>query len=67
MGRQLGWKKSVLLICQALKVFVNALTAPEKYSLRIRDNLTQPIQMQLSQIEEFLSNFFLIFEIHIKF
>ena len=36
------------------------MTARDKCPLRNRDNLTQPIQMQLSQIEEVLSNFFSI-------
>ena len=42
-------------------MFVNILTAEEKYSLLNRDNLKQPIHMQLSQKEktcsEFLSQF----------
>ena len=32
-----------------LGLFFNTLTADEKYSLLYRDNLTQPIQMQLSK------------------
>ena len=32
-----------------LRLFVNKLTADDKYSLVIRGNLTQPIQMHLSQ------------------
>ena len=43
------------------------MTARDKCPLRNRDNLTQPIQMQLSQIEEVLSNFFFNFEIYIIF
>ena len=66
--KAIGLEKSLLLICKILKVFVNALTANDKYSLRNRDNLTQPIQMQLSQNQEILSEiFFWIFEIYIKF
>ena len=57
----MGWKKSLLLICKVLKLFVNALTSRDKYSLRNRDNLTQPIQMQLSQKQETLSEFFFAF------
>ena len=64
---ELDWKKSLLLICKVLKLFVNALTARDKYSIRNRDNLTMPIQMQLSQMQEFSSDFFFIFEIYIKF
>ena len=59
--KQLVWKKSLLIICKVLKLFVNALTARDKYSLRDRHNLTQPIQMQLSEKEKNLSPFFLHF------
>ena len=39
-------------------MFVNALTARDKYSLGDRHNLTQPIQMQLSEKEKIFSQFF---------
>ena len=39
--------------------FVNTLTADDKYFLLSRDNLTQPIQMQLSQKEKKLFSIFL--------
>ena len=43
-------------------MFINALTARDKYSLRNRENLTQSIQRQLSQKEEtFLEFFFFSF------
>ena len=42
-------KKSVLVRHKALKLFVNTLSADDKYSLLKRDNLTQPIRTQLSQ------------------
>ena len=45
-------KKSLLLICKILRLFVNTLSAVAKYSLPNRDNLTQAIQMQLSQKEK---------------
>ena len=54
-------KKSLLLICKVLKLFVNALTAHDKYSLPNGDNLRQPNQMQLSEKQETSSNFFLHF------
>ena len=39
-------------------MFVNILTADDKYSLLNRDNLRQPIQMQLSQKQKkFFSQF----------
>ena len=42
-------KKSVLVRHKALKLFINTLSADDKYSLLKRDNLTQPIRTQLSQ------------------
>ena len=38
-------------------MFVNILTADDKYSLLNRDNLRQPIQMQLSQKHKTFSQF----------
>ena len=50
------------------RLFVNTLAASDKYSLYNRDNLTQPIQMPLSQTQKtFLSFDFSIFEFQIKF
>ena len=43
------------MIGKVLKLFVNALTAGDKYFLRDRHNLAQPIQMQLSEKEKTLS------------
>ena len=51
-------EKFLLMRCKVLKLFVNVLTAREKFSLRNRDNLTQPIQMQLPQKQETLSQSF---------
>ena len=59
--KQLGLKKSLLMICKVLKLFVNAFTVGDKDSLRDRYNLTQPIQMQLSEKEKTLSQFFFQF------
>ena len=42
-------------------MFVNKLTADDKYSLLNRDNLTQPIGTQLFQKEKASSEFFLAF------
>ena len=39
-------------------MFVNTLTAHDKYSLLNRDNLTQPIRMILSQKQKAFSQFF---------
>ena len=38
-------------------MFVNILTANDKYSLLNRDDLSQPIQMQVSQKEKKFSQF----------
>ena len=49
------------LIWKVWKLFVNTLTADEKYSLLNRDNLTQPIQMNLSHKQNFFSQSFCAF------
>ena len=54
-------KKSVLFRRKALYLFVNTLTADDKYSLLNRDNLTQPIPTQLSERHNNFSGFFLAF------
>ena len=56
--RKLKWKNYLLLICKILGLSVNTLIADDKYSPLKRENLTQPIQMQLSKKKKFL-NFFL--------
>ena len=55
LGKQLSYKKSLLVICKISKLFPNTLTADGKYSLPDRDNLTQRIQIQLSQKQKTLS------------
>ena len=42
-------------------MFVNTLTADDKYSLLNRDNLRQPIWTLLSQKQKTFSGFFLAF------
>ena len=49
MGRQLNCKKSLLVICKILRLFVNTFSAVDKYSLPNREYLTQTIQIQLSE------------------
>ena len=49
LPRKLSWKKSLLLTCQILGLLVNTLATDEKYPVLNRENLTIPIQMQLSQ------------------
>ena len=54
-------EKSLLVIHKILIVFVNTLTADDKHYLLNRDNLTQPIQMQLYQKQKTFSPFFFEF------
>ena len=42
-------------------MFVNRLTADDKYSIVNRDDLTQPIRTKLSQKQNAFSQFFLTF------
>ena len=62
VASQLTWKKSLLLTCKILGLLFNTLAADEKNPVLHRDNLTIPVQMQLSQKEntfsQFLSEFF---------
>ena len=56
-----SWRMSPLVIYKILELFVNILTDDDKYSLLTRDNLAQPIQMQLSKKKMFsklFSSFF---------
>ena len=50
-------RMSPLVIYKILRLFINILTADDKYSLLIRDNLAQPIQLQLSKKESFTKLF----------
>ena len=45
-GRQFSCKKFLLVIWQRLRLFVNPMSAVDKYSLPKRDNLMQPIHTQ---------------------
>ena len=51
----------MLVICKILRLFVNTLTDDHKYCLLYRDNLTQPIQILLSQKQKTFSEFFSTF------
>ena len=44
---KLSWRKSLLVICKILGLFLNTLTAVDEYSLLYSNNLTKPIQMEL--------------------
>ena len=51
----------MLVLCKILRLLVNTLTDDDKYSLLYRDNLTQPIQILLSQKQNTFSHFFSAF------
>ena len=51
----------MLELCKILGLFVNTLTDDDKYCLLYRDNLTQPIQIRLSQKQKTFSRFFSAF------
>ena len=61
LWRQLSCKKSLLVICKLSRLFPNSLSAYGKYSLFNRDNLSQPIQMQLSRKQKTFSELFSAF------
>ena len=48
----------MLVLCKILRLFVCILTDDEEYSLLYSDNLTQPIQILLSQKQRTFSQFF---------
>ena len=51
----------MLVLCKFLRLLVKTLTDDEKYSLPYRENLTQPIQILLSQKRKAFSQFFFEF------
>ena len=53
----------MLVLCKILGFFLNTLTDEDKYSLLYRENLTQPIQVLLSQKQQ---TFFQIFSTFLK-
>ena len=59
--RQFSCKKSLLVICKSLRLFVNTMSAVDKCSLPNTDNLMQPIHMQLSEKVKNFSGFFNVF------
>ena len=54
-------KKSVLVRRKALELFVNTLSADDKYSFLNRDNLAEPLRTRLSQKQKPFHQFFLAF------
>ena len=61
LPRKFSWKKFFLLTCQILGLLANTLATDEKYPVLNRDNLTIPIEMQLSQKQKVFLNFLLLF------
>ena len=53
----------MLVLCNILRLFVNTLTDDDKYCLLYRDNLTENIQILLSEKEK---TFFQIFSPFLK-
>ena len=49
------------MIHKILGLFLNTLTVDDKHYMLNRDNLTQPIQLQLSQKQKTFSQFFFAF------
>ena len=49
------------MIHKILRLFVNTLTVNDKHYLLNRDNLTEPIQIQLSQKQKNFSDLFFAF------
>ena len=49
------------MIHKILRLFVNTLIVDDKHYLLNRDNLTQPIQIQLSEKQKTFSEFFFAF------
>ena len=58
---KLSWKKTALLWLIILRLFVNTLTADDKYSCRIMQNSLQQLQTLLSKKRKTLSGFFIAF------
>ena len=58
LARKLYSKRSLLLTCQILRLLIRTMASNETYPALNRDNLTIPIQMQLSQKKNISSAFF---------
>ena len=57
----MSWKKSPSVWYEILRLFVNALTADDKYSGSKMQSLPQQFQMSLSQKEKDFFRFFIAF------
>ena len=55
------WRMSVLVLCKISRLFITTLTDDDKYSVLYRENLTQPIQILISQKQRTFSEFLAAF------
>ena len=58
---KLSWKKCRLVKFEILRLFVNTLTTDDKYSSRNIQNLTQQLQMAISQKQKTFYRIFITF------
>ena len=57
----MSWKKSALVRCKILELFVNTFTAESTYSRRNMQTFTQQVQTLLSLKQKTFSGFFIAF------
>ena len=57
----MSWKKSSSVLYEILRLFVNALTADDKYSGSNMQNFPQQFQMPLCKKQKSFSGFFIAF------
>ena len=57
----MSWKKSPSVLYEILRLFVNSLTADDKYSSSNMQNLLEQIETPLSQKQKTFSRFFIAF------
>ena len=62
-GRPFSCKKSLLVLCKSLRLFVNTMRAVYKCSLPHRDNLMEPIHKELSEKLETFPDILMYFRI----
>ena len=60
-SKELSLKKSLLVKCKTLTLFVNTFTAYDQYTVLNREYSKDPIEMQLSQKQKTFSEFFSAF------
>ena len=60
LQRQVSWKKSLLVICNILGLFVNTITTDEKYCLLNKENLMQSIEIKIPEKQNPFSQLFFV-------